>query len=91
MKDKPNVENDKCLSKTQEVLYQKEFRRADRTYNQLTQKGNRNLHFGFLFNYPQCLHTLWITVEGLSNPQPLMHSLIVYKNISTCGLCGYYS
>jgi len=32
----------KFLSGTQEVLYQKEFKKADRVYNQLTQKGNRS-------------------------------------------------
>ncbi|MBU8791800.1 YfhE family protein [Oceanobacillus caeni] len=31
----------KILNSTQEVLYQKEFKRADRIYNQLSQKGNR--------------------------------------------------
>ncbi|WP_087975138.1 YfhE family protein [Oceanobacillus rekensis] len=32
---------EKFLSKTQEVLYQKEFKHADRIYNQISQKGNR--------------------------------------------------
>ncbi|WP_156291698.1 YfhE family protein [Oceanobacillus salinisoli] len=32
---------DKILNKTQEVLYQKEFKKADRVYNQLSQKGDR--------------------------------------------------
>lgn len=32
----------KFLSGTQEVLYQKEFKKADRVYKQLTQKGNRS-------------------------------------------------
>ncbi|WP_164670010.1 YfhE family protein [Virgibacillus doumboii] len=42
MRGKPKIENEKFLSKMQEVSYQKEFRRADKTYNQLTQKGNRS-------------------------------------------------
>ena len=33
--------SEKFLNKTQEVLYQKEFKHADRIYNQITQKGNR--------------------------------------------------
>ncbi|WP_085993169.1 YfhE family protein [Oceanobacillus senegalensis] len=33
---------DKVLNKTQEVLYQKEFKRANRIYNELSQKGNRS-------------------------------------------------
>jgi hypothetical protein len=32
---------EKFLNKTQEVLYQKEFKHADRIYNQISQKGNR--------------------------------------------------
>ncbi|WP_157087722.1 YfhE family protein [Oceanobacillus damuensis] len=35
-------QSEKFLSKTQEVLYQKEFKNADRVYNQITQKGNRS-------------------------------------------------
>ncbi|QKY68258.1 YfhE family protein [Lentibacillus sp. CBA3610] len=41
MPKKP-IEQEKFLSKTQEVLYQKEFRKADREYNRLTQRGNRS-------------------------------------------------
>lgn len=32
---------EKILNKTQEVLYQKEFKRADRAYEQFTQNRNR--------------------------------------------------
>lgn len=32
---------EKTLNKTQEVLYQKEFKAADRIYNQISQRGNR--------------------------------------------------
>ncbi|RDW17449.1 YfhE family protein [Oceanobacillus chungangensis] len=32
----------KYLSKTQEVNYQKEFKRADRIYEQLSQRGSRS-------------------------------------------------
>lgn len=32
----------KHLSKTQAVLYQKEFKHADREYSKLSQKGNRS-------------------------------------------------
>ncbi|RKQ31398.1 YfhE family protein [Oceanobacillus halophilus] len=37
----PNHKNhrDKILNSTQEVLYQKEFKRADKVYNQYSQKG----------------------------------------------------
>jgi len=35
-------QEEKVLSKTQEVHYQKEFKRANRIYNQLSQKGNRS-------------------------------------------------
>ncbi|WP_164219850.1 YfhE family protein [Virgibacillus sp. YIM 98842] len=35
-------QREKYLSKTQEVLYQKEFKQADRIYNQLSNKGNRS-------------------------------------------------
>ncbi|WP_147629083.1 YfhE family protein [Oceanobacillus massiliensis] len=35
-------QSDKFLSKTQEVLYQKEFKNADRIYNQITQRGGRS-------------------------------------------------
>lgn len=35
-------QQEKVLNKTQEVLYQKEFKNADRVYNQLTQRGNRS-------------------------------------------------
>ncbi|WP_188456821.1 YfhE family protein [Virgibacillus oceani] len=42
---KKNPKNDrkpeKFLSKTQEVYYQREFKHADRIYNELSQKGNR--------------------------------------------------
>ncbi|TFJ91482.1 YfhE family protein [Lentibacillus salicampi] len=41
MPKKP-IEQEKFLSKMQEVSYQKEFRRADKTYNQLSQRGNRS-------------------------------------------------
>ncbi|MEC5424146.1 YfhE family protein [Virgibacillus sp. C22-A2] len=42
MKQKSKLnQSEKFLSKTQEVLYQKEFKHADRVYNQLSQKGNR--------------------------------------------------
>ncbi|RLL40347.1 YfhE family protein [Oceanobacillus piezotolerans] len=34
----PNQRN-KVLNKTQEVLYQKEFKQADRIYQQLSQRG----------------------------------------------------
>ncbi|SFE30919.1 YfhE-like protein [Lentibacillus persicus] len=40
MPKKP-FEQEKFLSKTQEVLYQKEFRQADREYNRLSQKRSR--------------------------------------------------
>ncbi|MFD2628837.1 YfhE family protein [Oceanobacillus kapialis] len=36
------MQNEKFLSKTQEVLYQKEFKHADRIYQQLSQRGNRS-------------------------------------------------
>ncbi|MDY7045372.1 YfhE family protein [Virgibacillus sp. M23] len=32
----------KFLSKTQEVLYQKEFKHADQIYDQLSKRGNRS-------------------------------------------------
>ncbi|GAQ17200.1 YfhE-like family protein [Oceanobacillus picturae] len=35
-------QHEKFLSKTQEVLYQKEFKQADRVYQQLSQRGNRS-------------------------------------------------
>lgn len=35
-------QQEKFLSKTQEVNYQREFKRADRIYNELTKKGNRS-------------------------------------------------
>jgi len=35
-------QREKFLSKTQEVLYQKEFKHADRVYNKLSNKGNRS-------------------------------------------------
>ncbi|HLR61426.1 MAG TPA: YfhE family protein [Lentibacillus sp.] len=41
MPKKP-IEQERFLSKTQEVLYQKEFRRADHAYNRMSQKGNRS-------------------------------------------------
>ncbi|WP_404451452.1 YfhE family protein [Virgibacillus necropolis] len=43
MKGKSKGENRTLgyLSKTQEVLYQKEFKKADSIYGQLSQKGNR--------------------------------------------------
>ncbi|WP_077324564.1 YfhE family protein [Virgibacillus siamensis] len=41
MKEKNKNHREKVLSKTQEVLYQREFKQADRVYNQLSQKGNR--------------------------------------------------
>ncbi|WP_461176478.1 YfhE family protein [Virgibacillus ainsalahensis] len=40
-KSKQN-QRDKFLSKTQEVHYQKEFKHADRLYNQLSQRRNRS-------------------------------------------------
>lgn len=42
MKGKPKEYREKFLSKTQEVLYQKEFKNADRAYSQLSQKGKRS-------------------------------------------------
>ncbi|WP_226374411.1 YfhE family protein [Virgibacillus alimentarius] len=33
---------EKFLKKTQEVLYQKEFKQADRVYHQFTQRENRS-------------------------------------------------
>ncbi|MUK88332.1 YfhE family protein [Ornithinibacillus sp. L9] len=41
MANKPKDARVKHLSKTQEVLYQREFKQANRIYNELTQKGNR--------------------------------------------------
>ncbi|MFD1360722.1 YfhE family protein [Lentibacillus salinarum] len=41
MPKKP-IEQERFLSKTQEVLYQKAFRRADKTYKQASQRGNRH-------------------------------------------------
>ncbi|MEK3907847.1 YfhE family protein [Oceanobacillus profundus] len=35
-------QSEKFLNKTQEVLYQKEFKHADRIYKQLSQRGNRS-------------------------------------------------
>ena len=35
-------EREKFLSKTQEVLYRKEFKHADRIYRRLSTKGNRS-------------------------------------------------
>lgn len=42
MKANPKDQQEKFLSKTQEVLYQKEFKRANNAYNQLSQKGSRS-------------------------------------------------
>ncbi|MFD2749009.1 YfhE family protein [Virgibacillus siamensis] len=42
MNKKTKNHREKILSKTQEVHYQKEFKRADQVYNQLSQKGNRH-------------------------------------------------
>lgn len=40
---KPKSEHrDKILNRTQEVLYHREFKRADRVYNELSQRGNRS-------------------------------------------------
>ncbi|WP_156960155.1 YfhE family protein [Oceanobacillus manasiensis] len=36
------MQHEKFLSKTQEVLYKKEFKQADRIYQQLSQRGNRS-------------------------------------------------
>ncbi|WP_083838340.1 YfhE family protein [Lentibacillus jeotgali] len=41
MPKKP-IEQERFLSKAQEVLYQKEFRKADRAYSRLSQRGNRS-------------------------------------------------
>jgi len=42
MATKHNSEHrDKILNRTQEVLYQKDFKRADRVYNELSQRGKR--------------------------------------------------
>ncbi|MGY0692532.1 YfhE family protein [Virgibacillus sp. FSP13] len=38
---KHNHQEEKFLSKTQEVLYQREFKSADKVYNQFSQKGTR--------------------------------------------------
>ncbi|MFD2759592.1 YfhE family protein [Lentibacillus juripiscarius] len=38
---KKSIEQERYLSKTQEVLYQKEFRRADREYSRNSKQGNR--------------------------------------------------
>ncbi|RYG73260.1 YfhE family protein [Lentibacillus lipolyticus] len=40
MGQKP-IERERFLSKTQEVLYQKEFRQADREYRRNSQQRNR--------------------------------------------------
>ncbi|MFD1040075.1 YfhE family protein [Virgibacillus byunsanensis] len=43
MKKKSSHEQrEKFLSKTQEVLYQREFKHADKVYKQLSQRGNRS-------------------------------------------------
>ncbi|AIF45188.1 YfhE family protein [Virgibacillus sp. SK37] len=34
-------QRERFLSKTQEVLYQKEFKQADQVYRQLSKKGSR--------------------------------------------------
>ncbi|OZU87756.1 YfhE family protein [Virgibacillus indicus] len=34
--------HEKFLSKTQEVRYQKEFKRADKIYDELSKRGNRS-------------------------------------------------
>lgn len=41
-KSRPDHFEEKYLTKTQEVRYQKEFRRADRIYQQHSLKGNRS-------------------------------------------------
>ncbi|MFB4169996.1 YfhE family protein [Virgibacillus sp. JSM 102003] len=41
MKGKPRDQREKFLSKTQEVLYQKEFKQADKVHSQLTQRRNQ--------------------------------------------------
>ncbi|MTW88078.1 YfhE family protein [Virgibacillus dakarensis] len=41
-KNPKNHQQDECfLNKTQQVHYQREFKSADRVYNQFSQKGNR--------------------------------------------------
>ena len=42
MKKSKLNQQEKFLKKTQEVLYQKEFKHADQIYNKLTQRGNRS-------------------------------------------------
>ncbi|WP_174615962.1 YfhE family protein [Virgibacillus ihumii] len=42
MNKKSDNHRQKILSKTQEVRYQREFKRADRVYNQLSQRRNRH-------------------------------------------------
>lgn len=39
---KRNDQREKFLNKTQEVLYQKEFKHANRAYNEVSQRGNRS-------------------------------------------------
>ncbi|WP_284141571.1 MULTISPECIES: YfhE family protein [unclassified Virgibacillus] len=42
MRDKSKKDRkEKFLSKSQEVLYQKEFKRANNVYNRLSQKGTQ--------------------------------------------------
>ncbi|MEN1970200.1 YfhE family protein [Lentibacillus sp. N15] len=38
---KHSHQGEKFLNKTQEVLYQREFKGADKVYNQFTQRGSR--------------------------------------------------
>lgn len=42
MKKSKLNQGEKFLSKTQEVRYQREFKDADRIYNQISQKRNRS-------------------------------------------------
>ncbi|MFC4556823.1 YfhE family protein [Virgibacillus kekensis] len=42
MRGKSKDQHERFLSKTQEVLYQREFKHADKVYNKMTQKGNRS-------------------------------------------------
>ncbi|MFD2195217.1 YfhE family protein [Oceanobacillus bengalensis] len=37
-----STHRDRILNSTQEVLYQKDFKKADRVYKQHSQKGNRS-------------------------------------------------
>lgn len=41
-RSKPDHMEQRFLNKTQQVLYQKEFKRANRIYEQYSQKGQRS-------------------------------------------------